>query len=153
MIICHLPPIRGTRNNHWFLGGFVLKAQRNPARSKWLWRWCWCLAFSSNFLGVDLLERDPWFHVEKCLNPYSGSTIVTLLHGKINPKNWQVASLLVMSRGFPIFLGLFQVIVANPVIAPCLPREIVYSDIQKIPKVVQQLGMCQGLNSYCFPMC
>ena len=29
-----------------------------------------------------------------------GSTIITLLHEKINPKNGQVASLLVMEEGF-----------------------------------------------------
>ena len=45
----------------------------------------------------------------------AGSTIRTLLHGKINPKDWQVASPLVM-QGFSIFFkGLFQVIMANPV--------------------------------------
>ena len=43
----------------------------------------------------------------------TGSTIRTLLHGKINPKDWQVASPLVM-QGFSNFLGLFQVIMANP---------------------------------------
>ena len=44
-----------------------------------------------------------------------GSTIITLLHEKINPKNWQVASPLVM-QGFSNFIGLFQVIMANPVL-------------------------------------
>ena len=44
----------------------------------------------------------------------SGSTIRTSLHGKINPKDWQVASPLVM-QGVSKFLGLFQVIMANPV--------------------------------------
>ena len=44
----------------------------------------------------------------------SGSTRSTLLHGKIHPKDWQVASPLVMSRVSPIFFWLFQVIMANP---------------------------------------
>ena len=43
----------------------------------------------------------------------TGSTIRTLLNGKINPKDWQVASPLVM-WGFSYFLGLFQVIMGNP---------------------------------------
>ena len=43
----------------------------------------------------------------------SGSTRSTLLHGKIHPKDWQVASPLVM-QGFSNFFGLFQVIMANP---------------------------------------
>ena len=47
-------------------------------------------------------------------DPKSGSTIRTLLHGKINPKDWQVLSL-GDGLGFSYFLGLFQVIMANPV--------------------------------------
>ena len=43
----------------------------------------------------------------------SGSTIRTFLHGKINPKNWQVLNL-GDGSGFSYFLGLFQVIMANP---------------------------------------
>ena len=43
----------------------------------------------------------------------SGSTISTLLHDKINPKNCQVLSLVI--QGFSNFLGLFQGIMANPV--------------------------------------
>ena len=43
----------------------------------------------------------------------TGSTKSTFLHGKISPKDWQVASPLVM-QGFSNFLGLFQVIMANP---------------------------------------
>ena len=43
----------------------------------------------------------------------SGSTISTLLHDKINPKDCQVASPLVI-QGFSNFLGLFQVTMANP---------------------------------------
>ena len=45
----------------------------------------------------------------------SGSTISTLLHDKINPKDCQVLSLGDFS-GFSNFLGLFQVIMANPVL-------------------------------------
>ena len=43
----------------------------------------------------------------------TGSTISTLLHDKINPKDCQVKKPLVI-QGFSNFLGLFQVIMANP---------------------------------------
>ena len=42
----------------------------------------------------------------------TGSTISTLLHDKINPKDCQVLSL--DDSGFSNLLGLFQVIMANP---------------------------------------
>ena len=45
----------------------------------------------------------------KC--PFSGSTISTLLHDKINPKDCQI-------QGFFNFLWLFQVIMANPDFCP-----------------------------------
>ena len=55
--------------------------------------------------------------------PTTGSTIRTLLHGKINPKDWQVASPLVM-QGFSHFLGLFQVIMANPELVQILKSRV-----------------------------
>ena len=48
------------------------------------------------------------FHIRY---PLSGSTISTLLNGKINPKDWQVLSL---GAGFLQFFRVFQVIMANP---------------------------------------
>ena len=48
-------------------------------------------------------------------NPYreqTGSTISTLLHEKINPKKWHIVFWVM--QGFSNFLGLFQVIMANP---------------------------------------
>ena len=54
-------------------------------------------------------------------HPKSGSTISTLLHDKINPKDCQVLSL--GDSGFLQFLGLFQVIMANPrKLIPDLPH-------------------------------
>ena len=44
----------------------------------------------------------------------TGSIIRTSLREKVNPKDWQVASPLVIIGLSPIFSGLFQVIMANP---------------------------------------
>ena len=41
--------------------------------------------FSSNFLGVSVGEGCLMIHVDKCLNPYSGSTIVTLFTWEHQP--------------------------------------------------------------------
>ena len=60
------------------------------------------------------LSDHVFFNPEVVIGPQPGSTISTLLHDKINPKNCQVASPLVI-QGFSNFLGLFQGIMANPV--------------------------------------
>ena len=49
------------------------------------------------------------------LHHCTGSTISTLLHDRINPKDCQVLFLGDFS-GFSNFLGLFQGIMANPVV-------------------------------------
>ena len=54
------------------------------------WLVCWVCFFPSDWIGMIQ-------HVSSSLSRLlSGSTIRTLLHGKINPKDWQVASPLVM---------------------------------------------------------
>ena len=56
----------------------------------------------------------PMHFMWPCMNKWHrspGSTRSTLLHERINPKDWQV--LFVGDAGFLPFLGLFQVIMAN----------------------------------------
>ena len=48
-----------------------------------------CLGFHVSFPGCNIFQMG-W---QKKHQPETGSTIRTLLHGKINPKNWQVLSL------------------------------------------------------------
>ena len=72
---------------------------------------------------IEKNQSDSWlfrvymgWNTTQLYRDYTGSTIRTLLNGKINPKDWQVASPLVM-YGFSYFLGLSQAIMANPVIS------------------------------------
>ena len=83
------------------------------------------------------------------LEDIAGSTIRTLLHGKINPKDRQVASPLVM-QGFPMSLGLFKVVMANSV--------LVYFGLTPLKKIGWFLGtpdsaqVCSG-SQCCLDSC
>ena len=90
-----------------FFSGIVWTGFTNPTKFQ-LFQWK-LLSFLLQALGMEGAAEEVQWVVE-----ISGSTRSTLLHGKIHPKDWQVASPLVMSRVSPIFLGLFQVIMANP---------------------------------------
>ena len=63
----------------------------------------------------------------KSYDTIAGSTIRTLLHEEINPKDWQVLSL--DDAGFLhfFFLGLFQVIMANPALELFCIRFFIFS--------------------------
>ena len=65
-----------------------------------------------HYFNTTSADKSHWKSVVKFDQQWTGSTITTLLHGKINPKDWQVLSLVM--QGFSNFLGLFQVIMANP---------------------------------------
>ena len=78
------------------------------------------------------------------LEDIAGSTIRTLLHGKINPKDRQVASPLVM-QGFPMSLGLFKVVLANSV--------LVYFGLTPLKKIGWFLGTPDSAQVSIFRWC
>ena len=138
-----------------FLGGKLFFGPAwKLARSKWLWRWCWSdlqLQFFGRFCWRGRFD-DPCRKMPESLFGVHHSHLVTWENQPL--KHWQVASLLVMSRIFLIFWGCFKWLWQTQLLLRVCHRKLfIQTSKYIIPKVVQKLDMCQGLNSHCFPMC